>query len=139
MLKRYQRPNKAPSSRVLSKPLEEAAALSPALSGTEAALASKRPASGSEGGAREEVRGRNLKAEDEESSAQDRRVKEEDAPLEVTLPLPSDLEGRAEGRKGWKRSEWERGAWGRGLLLRRGREGPERVKATLCIISLFEI
>lgn len=81
MLKRYQRPNKAPSSSVLKSEFSAGA-----LSGT--AFSAAR---GGEGGS-----GRNLK-EEEGERVQDRRRKEvEEAPLELTpsVCLAKSLRGR---------------------------------------------
>jgi hypothetical protein len=64
MLKRYQSPNNAPSSNVLNKLLDSA--LSPALSGTAAALTSKFLASRSDSGAGTEVHGLSLNDSDED-------------------------------------------------------------------------
>ena len=118
MLKRYHKPNKAPSSRVLKSGFSTGAA---ALSGTAFSAA--------RGG--EEGRGLNLK-EEEVRRVQDRRVKEvEETPLELTpsvlLLLLLLLLCLA-----WRRREREGLLQELGEGLRRGREG-EKVKAALCI------
>lgn len=107
MLNRYHKPNKEPSSRVLNKLLEEAAAApSSALSGTETA----RDVKGSEEG-----RGLNLKEEEgEEGRDQDRRVKE--TALEVTVSLLGLEEKRMGSKRGVCFEKVVRG-------LRRGKEG----------------
>ena len=74
MLKRYQRPNNRPSSSVLAK-LLDLALLSPALSGTEAALTSKRLASSPELTEGTELHGLSLNDEEEERD-QDLRGKD---------------------------------------------------------------
>lgn len=123
-MKRYQRPNKAPSSSVWNKLPDASLLLSPALSGTEVALASKRVASRSEEArAGKDAQGLNGKEEEEEARDQDRRGK--DVEEQATLDLEEEEE-ETEKRMGSKRE----GVRVRGL--RRGREG-ERVKAELCI------
>lgn len=64
MLNRYQSPNNAPSSNVLNRLLDSA--LSPALSGTEAALTSKLLASRSDSSAGTEVQGLSLNEFDDD-------------------------------------------------------------------------
>lgn len=122
MLKRYQRPNKAPSSRVLNKEPESA---EPALSETEAA----RGGEGSEEVVERRGRGLNLK-EEEGARDQDRRVKEDEE---------EDEEGEGEAPLGFAASlRTQRRECLRGLLRlfrRREREG-ERVKAALCIFEI---
>lgn len=96
------------------------------LSGTEAALASKGDASGSEEvSVGKDVQGLKGKGDEEEASDQDRRVKEVEE--QATLGLEEEEE-EAERRMGSKREEV------RGRDLRRGREG-ERVKAELCMLE----
>ena len=110
--------------------------LSPALSGTEVAFVSKRVASGSEEA--EDVKGLNLKWEEEEPRGQDRRVNEEEqAPL-VDETLTLGLEEDAERRIGSKRVEVLKARFNDLQGLGRGREGV-RVKAVLCILRRCQI
>lgn len=75
MLKTYQRPNNKPSTSVFTKLLDST--LSPALSGTEVALASKRFASSPEVARGTELHGLSLNGEEEdEERDQDRQGKD---------------------------------------------------------------
>lgn len=125
MLKRYHKPNKDPSWRVLSNELDSAEE-SPALSGTEVAWGGERSEVGTRG------RGLNLKEEEEGDMDHDWRVneeeEEEERPLWFTPPsLLLDL--AAERRRLRDRLK-------RLGLVWRGRVG-ERVKAVDCILEIW--
>lgn len=124
MLKRYHKPNKDPSWRVLSKELDSAEEESPALSGTEVAWGGERSEVGTRG------RGLNLKEEEGEMD-HDWRVNEEEEEEEETpsllLLLFDDL--AAERRRLRERLK-------RLGLVWRGRVG-ERVKAVDCILEIW--
>lgn len=115
MLKRYQRPNKAPSSRVLKSVFSAGT-----LSGT--AFSAARGGEG-EGEGEGEERGRNLK-EEEGERVQDRRTKEEE---ETPWAFPCLAETQRES-EGLSLKAFAEG-------FRRGSEG-ERVKAALCIFEI---
>lgn len=119
----YQSPNNAPSSNVLDKRLDSA--LSPALSGTEAALTSKLFASRSDSGAGAEVHGLSLNESDEDTD-HDRRGK---LPETETLARPfgfEEYEARMGSNLGFNTWPEAQRGFGRGSV-------GERENAALCI------
>lgn len=128
MLKRYQRPNNRPSSSVLAK-LLDLALLSPALSGTEAALTSKRLSSSPELTEGTELHGLSLNDEEEETD-QDRRGKDaETATLLRSRGFGEEEESRIGSNLGLEEAR-------RGFNRGRDWETEEREKAELCIFEV---